>query len=485
MRIFRISGAKVVGSRPAFTLTLSGLALLALLLCQSSTAFASKIKKDQPHSCSDFDADFSPETNVHALDEYQEAIAQLLKDQKFSELDCIADSARISKARFSGAAWKLRNVYLGLNQPRPGHPTEEDWRKHLQLVDRWTKKNSQSTTARIALAESYINYAWDARGNGTADSVSENGWKLLGERLEKAKTILSRDSMLSQKCPEWYVAMEQVAQGQNWKLGEQNALFERAADFEPDYQYVYRLHATILLPRWRGAEGDAAYFAQSIADHIGGDAGDTLYFHVAFTIACCADDAEFKHFSWPRVQKGFAHLEEKYGPSLETTNGFALMAVKVRDYVAADAAFQRIGNQWDKDVWRTETWFSANKFRAAHIAPSEMRSRADKSQARNNMQTIEGSAYGKSVAEKLAVLEKSCGQNADRDQNKIEFWIQVAADGNIRDIRSNPTNSMAECLTQKLFAPHHTENAPFPPPPHAPYWVIFDLDAGVLSTAAK
>ena len=90
------------------------------------------------------------------------------------------------------------------------------------------------------------------------------------------------------------------------------------------------------------------------------------------------DDAEFKHFSWPRVQKGSAHMEEKYGPSRETTNGFALMAVKVRAYVAADAAFQRIGNQWDKDIWRTEAWFSANKFRAAHIAPSEMRSRADK-----------------------------------------------------------------------------------------------------------
>jgi hypothetical protein len=38
------------------------------------------------------------------LDEYQEAMAQLLKDQNFSELDCIADCARISKARFSGAA---------------------------------------------------------------------------------------------------------------------------------------------------------------------------------------------------------------------------------------------------------------------------------------------------------------------------------------------------------------------------------------------
>jgi hypothetical protein len=136
------------------------------------------------------------------LDEYQEAIAQLPKDQNFSELDCIADSARISKTRFSGAAWKLRNIYLGRSQPRPGHPTEEDWRKHLQPVDRWSKKNSQSTTARIVLAESYINYGWDAGGNGTAGSVAENGWKLVGERLEKAKTILRRDSRLSQKCPE-------------------------------------------------------------------------------------------------------------------------------------------------------------------------------------------------------------------------------------------------------------------------------------------
>lgn len=457
------------------------------MVCSGASAFAGGARRVAAGSCSSFASELDPATNVHALDEYQDAIAQLLKEQRFTDLDCIADAARSSKARFSGGAWKLRNGYLGLNEPRPGHPTQDDWRKHLQLVERWTKRNSQSITARIALAESYINYGWDARGSGTSDSVSDSGWKLFGERLEKAKTILNRDPKLSRICPEWYVAMELVAQGQNWELAEQNALVERAIAFEPAYQYVYRVHATILLPRWKGEEGDSAHFAQAAADRIGGDAGDIIYFHIASFIVCCAsDDPEFKHFSWPRVQRGFAGLEKQYGPSLNTTNAFALMAVKAGDPVAADAAFKRIGDQWDKDTWRTEAWFNSNKFRAAHTAPVEMQSRAVKEEARSNMQTAEGAAYGKGVAEKLVALERSCVEKTGSDRNKFEFWIQVVADGNFRDIRANPPNSTAaQCLMQTLFAPHKTKDAPFLPPPHSPYWVIFDLDPSVLNTAAN
>jgi len=40
-------------------------------------------------------------------------------------------------------------------------------------------------------------------------------------------------------------------------------------------------------------------------------------------------------------------------------------------------------------------------------------------------------------------------------------------------------------MQQTLFAPHKTENAPLPPPPHDRYWVILDLDLDVINTAAK
>jgi hypothetical protein len=140
--------------------------------------------------------------------------------------------------------------------------------------------NPQSTTAPIALADSYIAYAWDARGDGTADTVSDSGWKLFAEHMAKAKTILvdASASAKAKNCPEWYAAMLGVAQGQSWDLDQTTALFEQAVASEPAYQYYYRAYANILLPQWSGEEGDAARFAEESANRIGGEAGDALYF---------------------------------------------------------------------------------------------------------------------------------------------------------------------------------------------------------------
>jgi hypothetical protein len=204
------------------------------------------------HACGFSDTAFDPNTDVHALEEYQYAIAGLLKQEKFAELDCVANSVRSSKARFSGGAWKLHILYFGLDKPQPGHATEQDWRNHLQRLNAWGAARPNSITARVALAESYVSYAWDARGTGYSDTISDSGVKLFHQRLEKAKVILDGTSAIHNKCPEWYVAMQQVAQGLSWDLPRTTALFEKAASFEPGYYYYYRAHATILLPKWQG-----------------------------------------------------------------------------------------------------------------------------------------------------------------------------------------------------------------------------------------
>jgi Domain of unknown function (DUF4034) len=260
-------------------------------------------------SCGFSDAAFDPATDLQALDKYHDAIAGLLKEKKFAELDCLANEARAEKSRFSGGTWKLVEIYTGLEEPRPGHPTEVDWRQHLALIEQWKSNNPTSITARIALAESYVGYGWAARGDGYSDSVTDSGWKLLAERMQKANNILQEASALPTKCPEWYLAMLDVAQGQNWPLEQTTALFEQAVKLEPDFQHYYRNYAYQLLPKWSGQEGDAARFAERAANRIGGEDGDILYFQIGAKIVCACQDPDGTYFSWPRLQKGFAALE--------------------------------------------------------------------------------------------------------------------------------------------------------------------------------
>ena len=240
-----------------------GIAFVLLTLCCGATVSASDtraIGAGQP--CAFSDATFDPSTDVHGMEEYQYAIAGLLKQEKFAELDCVANAARSSKARFSGGAWKVHMLYFGLAEPQPGHATEQDWRNHLRRLNQWVAARPNSITAQVALAKSYVNYAWDARGTGYSDTISNSGVKLFHQRLEKAKVILDGASALHNKCPEWYVVMQQVAQGLSWDLPRTTALFEKAASFEPGYFYYYRAHATILLPKWQGEDGDAARFVE-------------------------------------------------------------------------------------------------------------------------------------------------------------------------------------------------------------------------------
>ena len=464
---------------------ISGTAMLLLLLFHGVRAAATDRQgQSTTRTCAFSDAAFDTATDAHALDRYYNAIAQLLKEEQFVELDCLADAARAGKTRFSGGAWKLRQFYVALDSPRPGHPTQEDWRHHLDLVERWKHKNPRSVTAPIVLAESYISYAWDARGDGYSDSVSDSGWKLFGERIAKAKAIL--DEAAPGKCPDWYIAMQQIARGQSWDLARHYALLQEAIAFESAYQYYYRTYADYLQPKWSGEEGDSARFAEEAANRVGGDAGDILYFQIAEIILCACKESEFGHFSWPRLQKGFTALEKQYGTSMISVNSFALMACKSDDWQVADPTFKRIGDNWREELWTSEAWFKQNRDTAAKAAPMQARARATRKEAEANMQTPEGQAYRKKLEQTLAGYEQTCLKESNGDAHKFEFFVQVGEVGSAENAQTETRpDGFAVCLMRTLYLSYTKKEAPLPVPPHDGYWVLLELDPATLAAAAK
>ncbi len=335
--------------------------------------------------------------DVQALPDYEKTIYGLLQAGKFEQLDCLADSVRARKETFPGGMWKIHIIYGGLEKP-PLHATQEDWDTHMQLLQTWVSASPESITARIALAESYINYGWDARGSGFSDTVSDSGWKLFTERTAKAKQTLEEASALPAKCPEWYVAMQNVALAQGWELDARQALLDKAVKFEPAYYYYYRLYANSIQTKWGGEEGEVAKFLQKTADQIGGEAGDILYFRAAATMVCGCQSDQGLNLSWPRIQKGFAAVEKRNGPSLENWNSMAHMAQSFSDGMVAFKLFERIGDQWSETVWRTYPEFESAKRWANHMGPFIARKQAAEDSAEANLQTLEGKNYSAAFA---------------------------------------------------------------------------------------
>jgi len=435
-------------------------------------------------ACNFDSLDFHESTDVNWFRNYAGALADLLRQQDFDQLDCIADSARSKKARFSSGGWKLHEIYRSLDEPQKGvHATEEDWNDHLTRLERWVSAKPESITARIALAKSYASYAWDARGKGYADTVSDSGWRLFRQRLEKAKSILDDAAKLRTKCPEWYVVMQQVALGQGWDEDSASTLFEQAVALEPRYECYYQMQANFLLPKWTGEPGDSARFAEKTADAVGGTQGDVLYFWIAAQIE--REDQEFKRLLWPRIQKGFEQLGKEYGHSITQLNLFARMAITEVDAIAADTAFKQIGENWDQETWRTEKYFNQSKQWATGMAPSEMRQRSLIQEATNNTQTPEGARYQKEIEQRFAPFMRQCAQTAGDDRRKFEFVIEITVDGRLQDALTNHLPApITNCLMEKIaMSEVNTKQKPFPPPPHAGYWLKVELDASAFVAA--
>ena len=432
-------------------------------------------------------------TDVHATSNYSLTVAHILNEDKFEQLDCLADRARSGKETFSGGMWKLHLFYVGFYSPIQfpvTHATEEDWNMHLQRLRQWMTVRPKSVTARIALASAYIYYGWYARSNGTSDTVSRSGWKLFEEQTSEAKRILDEASTLPAKCPEWYVAMQNVARDQGWDVARARALYEEAVRFEPGYYYYPRILANYLLPKWAGKAGDAEKFIQEASDRIGGDQGDVLYFQIANNVICGCDGDP--HLSMERIVRGFHATEKQYGVSMLNLNLIASVATKYgeNDPIMADNAFARIGDQWDEATWEKKQDFDSAKQWAATWAPRMAERLAMETTAQANMQTAEGSHY-KTAFEKTyrELVQKCVRSDADSDtpsEGKFETFTQVGAKGTIEADAIYAMNSVTVCVRRKLGLAWRDKSPVFAPPPQAPYWVALELDwADFVPVAAK
>jgi hypothetical protein len=302
--------------------------------------------------------------NPQTEQEYESSIKQYFSQENFDQLEKAVSEAREGKGRILGGVWKLFDFYNAVDTTFiREHSDESDWKMNLDSLKRWVAAKPDSAAARISLAQAYVGYAWQARGGGYADSVSEEGWELYGERIALAAATLAEAARLKQKCPYWFEVMQNVALAQGWDKSQARELMELAVSSEPHFYHFYREYAYFLQPKWYGDQGEAETFAKEISDRVGGQEGDFLYFEIASLVACQCDSEKtaLQNMSWPRIKQGYAALEQLYGVSNMKRNRFASMAFKVDDKPAAQAAFIEMGNDWEKKVWLSSEKFENAK----------------------------------------------------------------------------------------------------------------------------
>jgi hypothetical protein len=264
-----------------------------------------------------------------------------LEQENFLVLDSVAAAERAGRTRFAGGGWKLYAFYSAVETPKVKPPaTEAEWADTLDRLKRWAAQRPESVTAQVALGYGYLNYAWQARGQGDAASVTPEGGRLMQERLKLAETELQR---AEGKCPEWYYVMLQIGRLKGWEAEDLTAFLQRAITYEPEFYYSYQEVARGLMPKWRGKAGDVEKFVDDSANKAGGKAGDILYWQITQSII---GDRELgnivQHLSWSRAMLGYQALVAQYGVTQVGQNQVAQMAARFGDYMVTDETMTQI-----------------------------------------------------------------------------------------------------------------------------------------------
>jgi len=295
---------------------------------------------------------------------YQDHITADVTQRKFDQLEKEAQRIRADKSRLKGGVWKLYAFYEGASKPSGGdRAADSDWNAHFDSIKQWIAAYPHSATAHIALANSYIGYAWAARGEGYANTVSESGWNLFGQRITVAESALMDAARLNEKCPYWYEAMQNVALAQGWEKQQARELLDQAASFEPAYYHFYREYANFLLPKWYGEEGETQEFAEEISKRLGEPEGSIIYFEISSLLACQCDTARnsLAGMSWARIRQGYSQLQRIYGTSNLKMNRFAYMSFLENDKSSARETFLVLGDSWNQRVWQSSETFQLAK----------------------------------------------------------------------------------------------------------------------------
>ena len=295
-------------------------------------------------------------------DSYEALIRVLLLEGQFDQLEKEAQLARETDTRFPGDVWKISFFHAAVSTP-PAEEKSSDaaWEGLLGNLKKWTKSCPGSAAARIATAETYVNYAWQARGNGYADSVSNHGWNAFEDRLASAKSALVEASKLNEKCLEWYQVMFNIALGEGWDKAQARELIDQAVAFEPRFHDFYIDYARFILPKWYGRKGEAQAFVEEVSQKVGGLEGSILYYEIATVIACqCEDFPDWMDgLSWPKLKQGFEDFDKTYGATNLSHNRIAYMAFSAGDKARAREAFQIVGSAWDYRVWKSAQTFES------------------------------------------------------------------------------------------------------------------------------
>lgn len=236
------------------------------------------------------------------------------------------------KERFPDGRWKLSQYGVGLENNFSAWNT---WDKDLAKIKKWQSEYPASETAKFVEGIYWYSYAWKARGEGYARTVSPEGWLLFNERLQKSKDAFNYALKSDHACPAVYARLIDSMRAIGDKESDVRSVFEEGIKKYPQYHNIYFAMANFYQPKWHGSVDSYERFANYAVEKTKRFEGQGMYARLYWLVDSEGNIPFNPKLNappyWDRLKQGYEDLLKLYPSSIHNMGEYANVACRSSD----------------------------------------------------------------------------------------------------------------------------------------------------------
>lgn len=137
-----------------------------------------------------------------------------------------------------------------------------EWKTEPPWLTEWLEAEPDSADAQLVAGATWMYLAWEARGSGYSNTVSERGAKLFYERLKTARKALLRAIERAPKDPTPVVYLLRVARGLELDAETRQSYFDQAVERDPQHFEAHHEMLQCKCAKWYGSHSEMWSFAR-------------------------------------------------------------------------------------------------------------------------------------------------------------------------------------------------------------------------------
>ena len=313
-------------------------------------------------------SNYGPGRKMLAIDRYYRTSRQLPADIPVDEfLKWTVEAAKDPDV----PSFAIREVFYGLmTELRATMGTEAALKK---IYPAYQKAMPGSWYPLLFKAQNEIQWAWDARGSGWANTVTPQGWKLMGERIAAARSTLEQAWRIDPTQSPIAREMVTVCMAESDRQGLEQ-WFRRGIEANPDdYQLCHnKLYA--IMPRWLGSHEEMLAFARQCAatENVFGGIPNILLDAHQMIADESPDAAQYwrQPTVWDETRKVFENRVLVY-PTRYNRSRYAEWAARCEHWDVVAALCQKLGEYPDRTVFPDREAYKALRAKAQQMVQEQ------------------------------------------------------------------------------------------------------------------